>query len=602
MRSLTTDNPLAAALAACKTHFIYAAVFSGMINILYIVPSIFMLQVYDRVVPTRGASTLLLLTLVLAVAMMVFASLDAVRARLLLRASIRLEKIAGPEILRRALGGIGQSAPQRTQVIRDFDTVRGLLTGPAIVALFDAPWAPVYIIISFLLHPFIGLLALLSCVLLAGIAVASDVATKPSLERALRTTGAAYRNQEFSIQASEVVRTLGMRTAMVQRHLSERKHIISAQSDVTGISSKFLALTKFSRLFLQSMALALGAWLAINQQITAGAIFASSFILGRALQPVEQILGAFKNVMDTRAAYRNLEAFCRQPHHARTHTSLPDPKGYLQIDSISVVSDAGRQILSDVSFAVEPGQIIALLGPSGAGKSTLLKALAGAIEPDKGEIRIDGARYADWNREQLAKHVGYMPQNSLLFPGSVFTNISRFAEYDDPGQNLDARVVRAAQQAGAHDIILRLPNGYDTVLQGGDAVALSAGQGQMVALARALFDDPAILFLDEPNAHLDSSGEQKMLTMLSALKKRGATVIISSHRTGILQIADKILILEDGRLKAFGNRNDFLKPASVAGSNAEAPATKREIADGGEVAQQRGRSDGLGSSTAGKGD
>lgn len=560
MRNIDVDNPMATALSACKRHFIYAAAFSGLINLLYVVPSIFMLQVYDRVVPTRGGATLLLLSLALMLALIIFALLDAVRLRLLLRASIRLEKMAAEPILDRILSADGTSSQQRSQAMRDFDTLRATLTGPAIVALFDAPWVPIYIIISFMLHPLIGVLALLSSALLVGIALMSNKATKQRLGIAMQKSGLAYRNQEFSIQAAEVVRTLGMRRAIINKHLNERRDIVASQSDVASTSSNYLAVTKFLRLLLQSMALALGAWLAINQDISAGAIFAASFILGRALQPVEQILNAFKNVMDARNAYRNLDAFCRHPQHARTYTSLPAPQGRLEVDGLTVkVPGLEKPILSNISFAVQPGEIIALLGPSGAGKSTLLRALAGAVEADEGEIRLDGARYADWNREELAQHVGYMPQSPTLFPATVHANISRFRAYEGEEEGLDEKVVAAAKLAGAHDIIMRFAAGYDTPLQINESSGLSAGQRQMVALSRALFGDPKILFLDEPNAHLDMHGEARMSMLLTELKARGATVIVSSHRTGILQVVDKIILLHNGELKAFGTREQFVR-------------------------------------------
>ncbi|WP_188062727.1 type I secretion system permease/ATPase [Sphingobium sp. KCTC 72723] len=570
MRHVELDNPLLTALRACKTHFVYAAIFSGLINLLYIVPSIFMLQVYDRVVPTRGGATLLLLTVVLTVSLVVFAILDAVRLRLLLRASIRLEKRAAPAILDRILAAGDTSPAQRSQAMRDFDTLRATLTGPAIVALFDAPWAPIYIIISYLLHPLIGLLALLSCVLLAGVAIASNYATKQGLALAVQKTGLASRYQEFSIQSAEVVRTLGMRKAIVNKHLTERIEITNSQTSVAAMSGNFLAITKFLRLLLQSMALALGAWLAINQSISAGAIFAASFILGRALQPVEQILNAFKNVMDARTAYRNLDGFCRQPQLARQYTSLPAPEGMVELEGVTVRAPGSDQlILSDISFTITPGEIIALLGPSGAGKSTLLRVLAGALAPDEGEVRIDGARLEDWDREALARHVGFMPQTPTLFPATVHANISRFRAYESGTQErLDERVVAAATKAGAHELILRFPKSYDTMLNIGEGSGLSAGQRQMVALSRALFDDPKILFLDEPNAHLDMNGENKMLELLTDLKKRGATVVVSTHRTGLLQCVDKIMLINNGILQAFGTRDEFVRPTAAVGNRA----------------------------------
>ncbi|WP_081988024.1 type I secretion system permease/ATPase [Sphingomonas sp. 37zxx] len=558
-------NPLRAALRACKRHFVYAGIFSGLINILYLVPSVFMLQVYDRVVPTRGVETLLVLTLILVVSLVVFALLDAVRMRLLLRASVRLERMAASNIIHRILGASGANPMERAQAMRDFDTLRGTLTGPAIVALFDAPWAPIYILISWLLHPLIGVLALVSSLLLIGLAVWSDYATRKQLAETAHRSAVSYRGQDYSIQASEVARSLGMRGALVTRHLVERADLVRRQGEIASTSGTFLAVTKFLRMLLQSLALALGAYLAINQEISAGAIFAASLILGRALQPVEQILNAMKNVMSAQNAYKGLDNFCKLPDVTVIPTTLPTPVGRLEASGVTVrAPGSDRVLLHDINFTIEPGEIVALVGPSGAGKSTLLRVLAGAIEPDEGEVRVDGARLADWNREELGRHVGYMPQTPTLFPTSVHANIARFRGFEQAGgPELDRLVVEAAQLAGAHELILRFANGYETQLVVRESGGLSAGQRQVVALARALFGSPTILFLDEPNAHLDIAGESRLMATLGELRKRGATVIVSTHRTGLLQAADKVMLLRDGTIQLFDERQKVVRPAPV---------------------------------------
>lgn len=557
------QNPLRNALRACRRHFWAVGIFSGLINLLYLAPSIFMLQVYDRVVPTRGVPTLLVLSLILAVSLIVFALLDTVRIRLLMRASIRLEKMAAGNILHRIVGTGGASPAQRAQAMRDFDTLRGTLTGPAIIALFDAPWAPIYIIISWLLHPWIGVLALVSSLLLIALAVGSDWAIKRSVADVSNRTSNAYRSQDYSIQASEVARALGMREAVVTRHLAERADLARRQSDIAGSSGSFLAATKFLRLFLQSMALALGAYLAINQQISAGAIFAASLILGRALQPVEQILNAMKNVMAAQTAYKNLDQFCRLPDVTAMRTTLPPPRGRIEVDGVTVkVPGSDRVLLDNLSFVIEPGTIVALVGPSGAGKSTMLRTLAGAIVPDDGEVRVDGARLSDWNPDELGRHVGYMPQTPTLFPTSVHANISRFRSLTEGGSEaLDKEVLAAATLAGAHEVILRFEHGYDTRLAVREGGGLSSGQRQLVALARALFGSPAIFYLDEPNAHLDINGETRLIATLQELKARGATVIVSTHRTGLLQAVDKVMLLRDGVIQVYDDRANVIRPA-----------------------------------------
>ena len=556
-------NPLRAALRASKRHFMFAGIFSGLINVLYLAPSIYMLQVYDRVVPTRGVSTLVVLSIILAVSLVVFAVLDAVRMRLLLRASNRLEKMAAANILHRILGAGGATPGQRAQAMRDFDTLRGTLTGPAIVAIFDAPWAPIYILISWLIHPLIGVLALVSSLILIALAVASDLSTRKQLAEAGQRTTASYRSQDYSIQASEVARALGMRNALVTRHLVERADLARRQGAIAGTSGAFLAATKFLRLLLQSLALGLGAYLAIKQEISAGAIFAASLILGRALQPVEQILNAMRNVLSAQNAYKGLNEFCRLPDVTVERTSLPKPVGRIEVDGLTVrAPGSDRVLLDDLSFTIEPGQIVALVGPSGAGKSTLLRALAGAIEPDAGEVRVDGARLADWNREELGRQLGYMPQTPTLFPTTVHANISRFRGFiEDGGEELDREVIAAARMAGAHELILQFQQGYDTQLVMREGGGLSAGQRQVVALARALFGSPQILFLDEPNAHLDMAGEARLMATLGELRARGATVVVSTHRTGLLQAVDKVMLLRDGAIQVYDDRAKVIRPA-----------------------------------------
>lgn len=557
-------NVLADAIRGCRRHLMFAALFSGLVNILYLVPSIFMLQVYDRVVPTRGGATLLLLTLILVVSLIVFAILDMMRMRLLLRASLRLERRAAPGILLRILGADDATGGQRSQAMRDFDTIRGTLTGPTIIALFDAPWAPIYIGIAFLLHPWIGVLSLVSALLLGGIAIASDrVTARAARDTQMRAT-LATREQDVSIHGSEVVRVMGMRNAVITRHLLERAELVRRQSALAGTAGQFLAVTKFLRLLLQSLALALGAWLAIRQDISGGAIFAASLLLGRALQPVEQILGAMKPLAAARNAWRDLDAFCRRPGPAAHATALPAPVGRIDVRGVTVLADdSDRALLSDIAFSVEPGQIVALVGPSGAGKSTLLRVLSGALSPDKGEVRIDGASLSDWNREQLGKHIGFMPQTPSLFPTTVHTNISRFQSVlSGESEALDAAVVQAAQAAGAHEVILGLPKGYATMLSMAEGSGLSAGQNQAVALARALFGLPTILLLDEPNAHLDSEGEARLVSTLEAMRRRGATIVVSTHRTGLLQVADKIMVLRGGTIQLFDERAKVVRPTS----------------------------------------
>jgi ATP-binding cassette subfamily C protein len=554
------DNPLTAAMAACRPHFLFAALFSGMVNLLYLAPSIYMLQVYDRVVSTRGTATLVTLTAILALALACSALLDAFRMQLLQRASVRLEKLAAEPVLSRALSPRSGDLAARQSATRDFDTLRQTMTGPAILALFDAPWAPIYIGVCFLLHPWIGVLALVASALLAGIAWWTEHATAGLVQAASVQSNQTYSMQDFSIRSAETVSALGMHGTLVQRHLGQRLGTVALQVQATQVSGRLLALTKFLRMFIQSLALGAGALLAIEGMISGGAIFAASLLISRALQPIEQFMGAFRNTLSARAAYRNLRVLCDTSGDAEP-MPLPTPLGHLSVEGLTVETDQrDAPVLSDIVFDARPGELIALIGPSGSGKSTLMRVLAGGLPPTEGVVRLDAASYADWNPEQLATHIGYMPQDATLFPGTVRDNIARFHDDGpDNGEAINRAVIEAATAAGVHDMILHLPRGYDTPL-GPGGVMLSAGQSQRVAFARALYGKPVLVLLDEPNAHLDGEGDVLLMRKLAELKQAQATLIVSTHRTGILQVADRILVLKDGRVQTFGPRDDVIKP------------------------------------------
>uniref|UniRef100_UPI0035B2BCC9 type I secretion system permease/ATPase n=1 Tax=Sphingomonas sp. TaxID=28214 RepID=UPI0035B2BCC9 len=461
------------------------------------------------------------------------------------------EKHAAAPMLHRILGATAASPGARAGAIRDFDTLRGVLTGPAILALLDAPWAPIYIAVCFLLHPWLGGFALFASVLLAVIALASEQATKRGGADVQARAGVQARMQDYAVQAAEVARVLGMRGAIVRGHQQARAGLVADQGRLTETSGSFLAVTKFLRQLFQSLALALGAWLAIEQKISMGAIFAASLLVGRALAPVEQILGSWKNVLAARSAYAALAAFLKLPDDTRPRTALPTPKGEVSVAGVTVrAPGSDRLLLKSVSLTASPGEIVALIGPSGAGKSTLLRVIAGAIAPDAGEVRIDGTSLADWDREALGASVGYTPQTPMLFPTSVHANISRFAaDRGAGGVGLDALVVDAARAAGAHETIQHFPQGYDTMLSIREAGGLSAGQRQLVSLARALFGRPTLVLLDEPNAHLDANGEAVLMSTLAALRGRGATIIVSTHRASLLQVADRMLLVRDGTVE-----------------------------------------------------
>jgi ATP-binding cassette subfamily C protein len=554
------NRALAEAVRACRRHLVAAALFSALINLLYLAPTLYMLQVYDRVVPTRGHLTLALLTLALVFALGCLALIDVLRSRLLVRASLRLERRLAGEILSAAMSRPGAAAEALAkQALREFDTMRQTLTGAGVLALFDAPWTPIYILVCFFLHPFLGLLTFAGAGLLLFLAFLSERTTNSRLQRANAAAGAAYVSQEFASAGAEVVRALGMRNAMVRRQLAEREKTQQLSAEASFAGGGYVATSRFARLFLQSLALGVGAWLAIDQKISAGAIFAASLLLARALSPMEQVVGAWRGLAQARSAWRTLRELLDAGAESLPATRLPAPTGALEVERLTVLTPSrDSAILHGVHFQATAGEVIGVVGPSGAGKSTLLRAIAGAVPADQGAIRFDGAEIADYEAERLAACLGYMPQEASLFAGTVKENIARFRNHlDDDLRVIDDAVIAAAKTARAHEMILRLPYGYDTPLGLGGR-GLSAGQAQRIALARALFGEPTLLLLDEPNAHLDGDGEGALGVTLSGLKGRGVTVIIVAHRTGVLMAADKLMVLRDGRMEQFGQRDEVM--------------------------------------------
>ena len=548
------------AVHACRRHFVVAAVFSALLNVLYLAPTLYMLQVYDRVVPTRGFETLVFITIIFVFAVATLSALDFVRTRLLIRANLRLDRIVSPPIISAILARDG---PQTSQALRDFDNLRSTLTGGGILALFDAPWTPIYVVVCFLIHPLLGALALFGAVSLVVVATLNERSTKVPLQRANSAGGKAFALLDRSASATGVIHALGMRQGLVNGHLLERRRSAQLTAHANFAAGTYTTLSRFTRLLLQSLALGLGAFLAIQQQISAGAIFAASLLVNRALAPMDQVVGAWRSIVQARGAWRSVGNLLEAHDLAQRRTHLPPPTGRLAIERVSVSTPSrDRLLVRDVSFSLAAGQCLGIVGPSGAGKSTLVRAIAGAQATVAGSIRFDGADAHDWDHEQLARAIGYAPQDPTLLDGTIRDNISRFSTFLGSSDHLlDEAVVSAATACGAHEFILRLPDAYDTAL-GVGGVGLSAGQAQRVALARALFGGPRVVILDEPNAHLDATGEADLQETLLRLKGGGTTIIIVAQRMGILSVVDSLMVIVDGRVDQFGPRDEVMKRLS----------------------------------------
>ena len=556
---------LVEALHDCRRHFYAAAIFSLLINLLYLAPTLYMLQVYDRVVPTAGKTTLLFVTLALALALGTLAVLDMIRNRLLVRASQRLDALIAPRILSQMMATDSAVA---AQAMRDFDSVRSAMASPAIAAIFDVPWTPVFLLVAFMLHFWIGIMAIVGAVLLVSLAWLNQRATQRHMEIATSAMAAAHNSQQAAAVHGTTIKGLGMTAAMVERQLGHRRIGLTNMVHAQFSGSRLTATSRFFRLFVQSAALGLGALLAIAGEISAGAIIASSVLLSRALQPIESIIGAWSSLASARAAMRRLSQALETVDEQRIYTILPQPEGVLDVEDVGLRGRDGRPILLGVSVRAEPGKILGIIGPSGSGKTTLGKIMIGAMQPTVGTIRIDGARITDWDQDELGRHFGYMPQEPSLFEGTVKENISRFerARNDDHAKQIDEAVVKAAKEAGVHELILQLPKGYDSSL-GLMGSGLSAGQAQRVALARALYGEPRVLMLDEPNAFLDQAGEASLVIAMAKARARGATVIIIAHRRGILSAADRLLVLDSGRPRMLGSAAEVT--ARLAGPKSE---------------------------------
>lgn len=539
------------ALGACRRYFLFAAVFSLAINLLYLASPLYMLQIYDRVVTSGSETTLVMLTLVLLAAFLALAGLDLVRAAILTRASARLDRLLSARILAASVETPSQGASP-SQPIRDFDTFRQVITGSGIHALFDLPWSPIYIGIIFLLHPWLGFFALGSSLLLIAMAVLNEYIVRAPLKQANDLATANYNFTEMSLRNAEVIRAMGMIDGLVRRWGRDRGLALGQQGRASDRAAVMSGLIRFLRLTMQSLILGLGAYLVIERQITGGSMFAASLLLGRGLQPVEQIVGLWRSLILARAALGRVERLLDGGAQGERSFNLPKPSGKVAVEQLSfAIPSLQKVLLRDVSFRLEAGEALGIVGPSGAGKSTLARHLAGIMQPSRGTVRLDGADMTQWGRETLGDHIGYLPQDIELFSDTVAANIGRFKT------DVDREVIEAARLAGVHEMIIRLPQGYETQIGEGGAV-LSGGYRQRIALARAVFGLPNLIVLDEPSSNLDADGDRALAECALELKRRGSTVIIVSHRPSTLANVDKILLLRDGAVEAFGMRNEIV--------------------------------------------
>jgi PrtD family type I secretion system ABC transporter len=547
-------SELKAAILASRRAFTATGTFSLVINLLMLAGPLFMLQVYDRVLTSGSIPTLVALSVMTAGLYAIIGVLELVRTRVIVRIGVEIDRRLGDRIfqaaLRRSLAAPGQSM----SALRELDSLRQFIAGPGPLTFFDAPWTPIYLFVIFMTHWTLGVAATLGAAVLMLIAWMSETTSRAPLAEAAKAATRGVELAETGQRNAEAITAMGMLGAYRRRWQMANEEAIAWQVLAADKLGTLSSLSKALRLLLQSFMLAIGAALAIKGDISAGAIVAATIIFGRALAPVEQAIGHWRSFVKAHESYRKLDALLRHEPVPIAKTALPPPKGNLEVASLRVASPETRQlILSNISFTVTPGTMLAVIGPSASGKSTLARALVGLWQPFSGTIRLDGARLDQWNNEDLGRHIGYLPQDVELFAGTVKENIARFRT-----DATDEQVTAAARMAHAHELIMALPKGYDTEI-GTFGTYLSAGQRQRIGLARALFGDPALVVLDEPNSNLDRSGDEALGSAIDGMRSRGQAVVLVSHRVQAIGKADSLLYIERGVQRAFGPRDDVMK-------------------------------------------
>jgi ATP-binding cassette subfamily C protein EexD len=585
MRS-TPENSLQNALKACRDSFISVGCFSLFINALMLVPIFYMLQVYGRVLSSRSLTTLAMLTLIMTLLVITLGSLEWVRSRIMVRVSTRLDVLLSRQVykasFKRALdsGGMDASA----QSLNDLTGLRQFLSGNGLFAFFDAPWLPIYIAVMFLFHPWFGWVATGSALLLLLLAFINERLTGPALAQANKEHIGATLYTTKNLRNAEVIESMGMLETLMDRWGRRQRNVLLLQSRASDRGAIVSTISKSFRILVQSLVLGLGAYLAVEQQLGVGLVFAGSVLLGRALAPIDLIIGSWKGFIAARSQYSRLNDILDKQLAQPERMSLPAPQGHVQVENLVVTAPGSKTpIIKNISFSVPAGCMVGIIGPSAAGKSTLARALMGVWVPQHGVVRLDGADISAWDKHELGPHIGYLPQDIELFEGSVSENIARFAEVDSE------KVILAARTAGVHEMILLLPDGYDTVI-GSEGVMLSGGQRQRIGLARALYGTPRLIVLDEPNSNLDEVGDRALAAAIQQLKRTGATLFVITHRTNIVSQLDRLMVMTDGVISLYGPRDHVLaklnaqqqvqKHTAQAGANMASVATSKDDADG----------------------
>ncbi|MBL8448706.1 MAG: type I secretion system permease/ATPase [Dechloromonas sp.] len=540
---------------------ILAAGISFFLNLLLLAPTFYMMQIFDRVFMSRSLDTLGWLSFIVLLMLLFYLAVDWLRGRMMTSAALLCDRLLGERVLRVVLDDAVQPGFGRHGfLMRDVAAIRRIIAGNGLSALLDSPWLPVMLLLIFLFHPVLGLLAFVCSAALVILAVLNNRVSQKPVEDLQMVSRKASGYIDSSLRNAEVVRAMGMFPALAQRWDAINHQALRHQHESGRISALVSGLSRFSRQIVQVIMVGAGAYLVVGQNATPGIMLATTLILGRALAPVEHLIASWKDILEARAAYRRLEEAFAQSAHQAPRTRLPELKGALEADRVVyALAPNSPPLVKGVSFALAAGEFLGIIGASGSGKSSLLRLLTGTWRPQAGSVRYDNAEIAQWLPEELGRQIGYLPQDIELFPGTVSDNIARMGVPDSEA------VVTAAHRAGVHDMILRLPQGYDTEIGPGGA-ALSGGQRQRIALARALYGGPRLLLLDEPNSNLDAEGETLLQQILGQLKAEGVTLVVVTHRRSLVAASDKLLVLREGAVALYGPSREVVEKLSGGGA------------------------------------
>jgi len=543
----TPQNEIAQILAGFKKTFRNIGVFSAVINVLMLMPAIYMLQLYDSVLTSRNEMTLLMLTLIMLGAYIFMGALEFVRSFVLIRVGAQLDMKLNKRVYSAAFEqGLKMGDGNAGQALKDLTSLRQFLTGNALFALFDAPWFPIYLFVIFIFHPALGFFALCGTIVLITLAYINEKISHKPLADANTMAIASSNIASNNLRNAEVIEAMGMLPNIQARWFKLHSRFLSLQAEASEKAGVMTALSKSFTVTLQSLMLGFGALLVLENDITPGMMIAGSILLGRAIAPVQLLITTWKQIGTARSAYERLNKLLEQNPPREPGMPLPKPRGVVAVESATAIPPGSKiPVIKSLSFSLDAGEVLGVIGPSGSGKSTLARLLVGVWPVASGKVRLDGADVYLWNKDELGPYIGYLPQDIELFAGTVSENIARFGEIDAD------KVILAAQRAGVHEMILNMPEGYDTTLGEGGG-GLSGGQKQRIGLARAMYDDPSLLVLDEPNSNLDDVGEQALLNAIIDLRKRGKTIVLITHRTSIIGVTTKLLLMQDGMAKMFG--------------------------------------------------